>query len=217
MIIRPQIPTTILAVILAAFLMSIPNYAFTADDALIRQIREHDFNDSDYAKGRRPGDTKVVEDYQVNCTLSNYKIPKTGERVWRVLFRIKNVETNKFMQVFSTDPIAWIPFFQNDFSGLNLSDDVNKSTYMEKLYPLDRYEEAMINAFSMIHFCNGRIREILPGKIVSYSFQEDGIDFRNTGQTIPTPNVRLNTYEMTELWETERILNNMMLNYKQIQ
>ena len=211
MIIRIKIQSIILAVILAA----IPSYAFTADDALIRQIREHDFNNS--AIGRREETTVVKEDYQINSTLSNYKIPKTGERVWRVLFRIKDISTNKFMQVFSPEPIAWIPFFQNDFSGLNLSVDANKSPYIEKLYPLDRYEEAMINAFSMIHYCNGRIREILPGKIVSYSFQEDGIDFRNTGIAIPTPTIRLNTYEMTELWETEKVLNGMMLNYKQIQ
>ena len=215
--IRRKTQTIILAVILAAFFLAIPIYAFTADDSLIRQIREHDFNYSDYANGRRGDTTVVKEDYQINCTLSNYKIPKTGERVWRVLFRVKDISTNKFMQVFSTEPIAWIPFFQNDFSGLNLSVDTNKSTYIEKLYPLDRYEEAMINAFSMIHYCNGRIREIMPGKIVSYSFQEDGIDFRNTGIAIPTPTIRLNTYEMTELWETEKVLNEIMLNYKQIQ
>lgn len=207
--IRPKIPTPILAVVMAAFLMS--EWLVISDQLSAADV-------PDYAKGRRDESTVVKEDYQINCTLSNYKIPKTGERVWRVLFRIKDISTNKFMQVFSAEPIAWIPFFQNDFSGLNLSVDLNKSTYMEKLYPLDRYEEAMINAFSMIHYCNGRIRDLLPpGKIVSYSFQEDGIDFRNTGQAIPTPTIRLNTYEMTELWETERILNQMMLNYRQIQ
>ena len=159
-------------------------------------------------------DDSVVEDCQINLTLSNY-VSSTG-RVWRVMVRIKDVHSNRFVRLFPIDEKRNYPMFMLDFSQFQLSEASDKRSYLEKHYPLDKYEEALNFLINAGHILNTKIREALPSYYCSMIIADTGIDFRSTGQTIPDTNFRTDPFDMTLLHRTERALNGTVNNYHQL-
>ena len=159
-------------------------------------------------------DDSVVEDCQINLTLSNY-VSSTG-RVWRVMVRVKDVANNRFVRLFPIDEKRNYPMFMLDFSQFQLSEASDKRSYLEKHYPLDQYETALNFLINAGHIINTKIREALPNYYCSMIIADTGIDFRNTGQTIPDTNFRTDPFDMTLLHKTERALNNTTMNYHQL-
>ena len=161
-------------------------------------------------------DDSVVEDYQINLTLSNYVSIADGMQVWRTMVRVKNVSTGKFLKLFPIDTKRNYPMFSLDFSQFSMNESSDKRSYLEKLYPLDKYEEALNFVVNAGHILNTKIREAYPDKYCALIISDTGINFRNTGQTIPDLNFRTDPFDMTILHRTERALSNTVTNYHQL-
>ena len=161
-------------------------------------------------------DDSVVEDYQINLTLSNYVSIADGNQVWRVMIRIKDVEARRFLKLFPIDEKRNYPFFMLDFSQFTMNEASDKRSYLEKLYPLDQYETALNFIVNAGHILNTKIREAYPEKYCILIISDTGINFKNTGQTIPDLTFRTDPFDMTLLHRTERALHNTVTNYHQL-
>lgn len=160
-------------------------------------------------------DDSVVEGCQINLTLSNY-INADNVRVWRTMIRVKDVANNRFVRLFPIDEKRNYPMFMLDFSQFQLSEASDKRSYLEKHYPLDKYEDALNFIINAGHILNTKIREALPNYYCSLVIADTGIDFRRTDQTIPDTDFRTDPFDMTLLHRTERALNGTVNNYHQL-
>ena len=161
-------------------------------------------------------DDSVVEDYQINLTLSNYVSIADGNQVWRVMIRIKDVEARRFLKLFPIDEKRNYPMFMLDFSQFTMNESSDKRSYLEKLYPLDQYETALNFIINAGHILNTKIREAYPDKYCVLIISDTGINFKNTGQTIPDLTFRTDPFIPTLLHRTERALSNTVTNYHQL-
>lgn len=158
----------------------------------------------------------VKEDFQINLTLSNYVSISDSIQVWRVMIRVKDVEKKRFLKLFPIDEKRNYPMFMLDFSSFSMNESSDKRSYLEKLYPLDQYETALNFVINAGHILNTKIREIYPDKYCSLIISDTGINFKNTGQTIPDLNFRTDPFDPTLLHRTERALSNTTTNYHQL-
>ncbi len=160
-------------------------------------------------------DNKLKEDYQVQATLTNYL--SGGVRSWRVVLRVKSIALNRFMYVFPALPVDCIPIFAAlDFDNFTFTENSAKNaTYIEKLYPLNRYTEAVAFVFNAFHIIQDKAKAQFGNQtFIAFTFSDTiGIDFRNTGQNVPNADWYLDTSDQANLKASEQKLSDKYWQY----
>ena len=158
-------------------------------------------------------ENRTKEDYLVQATISNYF--SGAVRSWRVVLRVKSIALNRFLYVFPALPVDTIPIFAAlDFDNFTLSETGN-ATYIEKLYPLTRYTEAVAFVFNAFQIIQDKAKEQFGNQtFVAFTFSNTiGIDFRQTGQSVPNADWYLDTMNTTNLKATENKFSDKYYQY----
>jgi len=160
-------------------------------------------------------DNKLKEDYQVQATLTNYL--SGGVRSWRVVLRVKSIALNRFMYVFPALPVDCIPIFSAlDFDNFTyIENSAKNATYIEKLYTMNRYTEAVSFVFNAFQILSDKAKAQFGNQIfVGFTFSDlNGIDFRNTAQIVPNADWYLDTSDRTALKASEQKLSDKYYQY----
>jgi len=160
-------------------------------------------------------DNKLKEDYQVQATLKNYL--SGGVRSWRVMLRVKSIALNRFMYVFPAAAVDCIPIFAAlDFDNFTFTENsATNATYIEKLYTLNRYTEAVAFVFNAFQILQDKAKAQFGNQtFVAFTFSDTiGIDFRNTAQTVPNADWYLDSSDQTNLKLSEDKLSDKYYQY----
>jgi hypothetical protein len=160
-------------------------------------------------------DNRTKEDYQVQATLTNYL--SGGVRSWRVMLRVKSITLNRFMYVFPAAAVDCIPIFAAlDFDNFTFTENsTTNATYIEKLYTLNRYTEAVAFVFNAFQILSDKAKAQFGNQtFVAFTFSDlNGIDFRNTGQTVPNADWYIDTSDQTALKASEQKLADKYYQY----
>jgi hypothetical protein len=98
-----------------------------------------------------------------------------------------------------------------DFEDITFTESDTKSYSMQKFFQESRYLEAICFAFNAFHTLNDKLKAAFGNEtIIGFSIQEDGIEFDTP---IPTETFTIDTFDTTNLFNTERELYDRTTRY----